>query len=187
VRGVLAGAEHGGGAVGWVDDRGPQAAPGRAATARGPAQGRPAVCAHGGGMAAAAAQLWPGEGGAGREGKRGRRDGGGHGRAHHGLNRAEVDRRTEIDGGAELRRGATMAAGDAGALEVDSARCWLEQARERVEEAKGEAREALARRIEARRRVWPTGTPAMALSSSLARRKRVEGKGMAKTSTTSCG
>ena len=77
------------------------------------------------------------------------------------MNQAEVDRRTEIDGGAELLRGATMAAGDAGALEVGSARGWLERARERVEEAKGEAREALARGIEAGWRGWPTGTPAM--------------------------
>jgi len=98
-----------------------------------------------------------------------------------------VDRRTEIDGGAELRRGEAMAAGDAGALEVDSARGWFERAQKRVEEAKGEAREALARRIEAGWRGWPTGTPAMALSSSSARRERVERKGMAKSSTTPCG
>ena len=78
------------------------------------------------------------------------------------MNRAEVDRRTEIDGGAELRRGEAMAAGDAGALEVDSARGWLERARERVEEAKGEVVRLGAQRIEARRRGWPTGTPAMA-------------------------
>ena len=44
-------------------------ASGRAAMARGPAQGQLAACARGGGMAAAAAQLWPGEGGAVREGK----------------------------------------------------------------------------------------------------------------------
>ena len=50
---------------------------------------------------------------------------------------------------AELWRGEAMAAGEAGALEVDSARGWLERAREWVEEAKGEAREALARGIEA--------------------------------------
>ena len=54
------------------------------------------------------------------------------------MNRAEVDRRTEIDGGAELRRDEAMAAGDAGALEVDSARGWLVRARERVGDAKGE-------------------------------------------------
>ena len=78
------------------------------------------------------------------------------------MNRAEVDRRTEIDGGAELRHGEAMAAGDAGALKVDSARGWLERAREWMGEAKGEVVRLWARRIEARRRGWPTGTPAMA-------------------------
>ena len=58
----------------------------------------------------------------------------------------EEGRERKIDGEAELRREAAMAAGGAGA---DSARYWLERARERVEEAKGEAREALVRRIEA--------------------------------------
>jgi hypothetical protein len=75
----------------------------------------------------------------------------------------------------------------AGTLKVDSARGWLERARERVEEAKGEFVRLGAQRIEARRRGWPAWTLIVALSSSSARRERVEGKGMAKTSTTPCG
>ena len=75
----------------------------------------------------------------------------------------------------------------AGALKVDSARGWLEQAREWVEEAKGEVVRLRAQRIEARRQGWPAWTLTVALSSSSARRERVEGKGMAKTSTTPCG
>ena len=75
------------------------------------------------------------------------------------MNRAEVDRRTEIDGGAELRRGKAMAADDAGAQEVDSARGWLKRAREPVEEAKGEVVRLGAQQIEARRRGWLAWTP----------------------------
>ena len=47
----------------------------------------------------------------------------------------EEGRERKIDGEAELRREAAMAAGGAGA---DSARYWLERARDEAEEVEGE-------------------------------------------------
>ena len=53
---------------------------------------------------------------------------------------------------AELWRGEAMAAGEAGALEVDSARGWLERARERAEEMEGEVERLGVRGNRAERR-----------------------------------
>jgi len=65
------------------------------------------------------------------------------------FNRTEGGRGGELDGEAELRRGATMAVSDTGA---DSARGWRERVRGGMKELQGEVARLGARGIEARRR-----------------------------------
>jgi hypothetical protein len=79
-------------------------ASGRAAMARGPAQGQLAACARGGGMAAAAAQLWPSEGGTRREGKEVGKHESNAGKLTNGSIGAEEGRRGELDGRGGARR-----------------------------------------------------------------------------------
>ena len=87
----------------------------------------------------------------------------------------------ELDERGRSSTGLSMAAGGRG---LDSAGVQLKRTRDGAEEVRGDAAGLWARRIEKGRRVWPTGTPAMALSSSSARCECGEGKGMAKMSTT---
>ena len=90
------------------------------------------------------------------------------------MNRAEEGWERKLGGWRRARREALMAAGGG---ELDPAEKRLNQARGWAEELRGEAREAGARRIEAGQRGWPAWTSAVALSSSLARREREEGRG----------
>ena len=72
---------------------------------------------------------------------------------------AEEGQRGELDGEVELRRGAAMADAASASIPAGEQR---NRARGGAEEVRGDAAGLWTWRIEARRRGWPTGTPAMA-------------------------
>ena len=136
----------------------PVEAQGGHGTGRRDAQGAEAASGRerGGGGSNPAARWRCGNSDAEFGGEKGRGRRGAHRDAHHGLNRAEVDRSTEIDGEAELRREQQWRTRRSASIPAGEQR---NRARGGAEEVEGEVVRLGAQRIEARRRGWPAWTP----------------------------